>query len=378
MAEYPNLLQALQAGLTRPGDTSSGIGAQVIGTAIPALNNPYASTSSNLGHTLGASLLGGLLAGYARTQANEDNSELMPVMQQMLTAKTPEDRMALAASNPTRLSPLVQALAMQDFENKQGVDREVAKFNALAPLQRGQKVDNNLIDTGFEQGLIPTDDGLVPVESLGLKSPAQFEADKQKLLAETLNPLDVQKAADVETAKAKAGADFMGYNPERAKAEDDARRYIAEKIPTVRQFKLMQKSIPMLEPLADAKTKSSDNAFVYNWVKALDEGAVRGEEVNMAQSANGVINKYANIVSERLRGGSELGPDLKKQMLDELKQSQGSLYEQAKKDATREASIYLDRGLTEKNLYPIDMGLTFGSGGSTIQAPDGNTYVFTD
>lgn len=361
MADYPNLLQALQSGLTRPGDTSSGIGAQVIGTAIPALNNPYASTSSNLGHTLGASLLGGLLAGYARTQANDDNSELMPVMQQMLTAKTPEDRMALAASNPTRLSPLVQALAMQDFENKQGVDREVAKFNALAPLQRGQKVDNNLIDTGFEQGLIPTDDGLVPVESLGLKSPAQFEADKQKLLAETLNPLDVQKAADVETAKAKAGADFMGYNPERAKAEDDARKYIAEKIPTVRQFKLMQKSIPMLEPLVKADTRSSDVAFVYNYVKALDEGAVREGEIALATTGNSVLQKYAAELQSAFSGSSKLTPRLKEQMLAELKQSQGSLYEQAKKDAAQEISIYTGRGLDENNLYPFDRNLQFGA-----------------
>lgn len=193
MADRITLLQALQSGLTQAQETPSGIGAGVIGSAIPSLQNPYASTSSNLGHTLGASLLGGLLAGYARSQAQSENAQLIPQMSAVMNASSPEERMALAGGNP-RLSPLIQALSMEDFESKRKIQDQInskaidyqynpqikaAEQQALIPLENQQRIDQGVSDLAMQQGYVVDNGKLVPVDGVGLKSPMDMEAEAE-------------------------------------------------------------------------------------------------------------------------------------------------------------------------------------------------------
>lgn len=361
--ETISILGALQRGMYSPTESMYGMGAQHIAQSIPMLQNPYASASSNIGHTLGAGLLSGLLAGYARQDAAKQNAELMPLMGQIMQAD-PTERMALAAGN-ARLSPLVQALAFQDYERKNkredAISTEVGKFKALSPLQRGQSIDNKLIDVSIDQGLVPTDNGAIAFDDLGLKTPLELEKEKTGAIED----IKAQKEID----KYKLG-EFGDYNPSRAKAEDETRKYLAEKVPSVKQFIVMEKQLPMLEPLAKMNTKSSDFPFIYNYVKALDDTAVKQDEINMAQSANPLIQKYLNQLEGGITGISPLTPGLKQQMLSELKASRASLYKQAKKDADIEIKIAKGRGLSEDTLLPFDVNLNLGGDVSTLQTQD--------
>lgn len=357
MADTTTLLQALQAGLERPTDTGYGIGAQIVASGIPALNNPYASTGSNMAHAIGGSLLGGLLAGYARQSSAETNAELMPLMNQMLLAKTPEDRMAIAntSSNPGRLSPLVQALAMEDYSSNRKVQDNInsklvdfqynpqikaAEQKALIPLENQQKIDQGIGDLAMKQGYVVDGGKMVPLSDVGLKSDMELQA---------------QQAADTTTSRLKAEADFMGYNPQRADAEDKLRTEITTKVPSVAQWMTMKKTLPILENYATPDTRSSDVAFVYNYVKALDDNAVRGEELNLIASSNPLVQKYFNEIDSAFTGKSALTPQLKQQMLAELKSNAPVAYEQAVKDANPFLKIAQDRGLNAQNILPFEL-----------------------
>lgn len=354
MADKVTLLQALQSGLTQAQETPSGIGAGVIGSAIPSLQNPYASTSSNLGHTLGASLLGGLLAGYARSQAQSENAQLIPQMSAVMNASSPEERMALAGGNP-RLSPLIQALSMEDFESKRKIQDQInskaidyqynpqikaAEQQALIPLENQQRIDQGVSDLAMKQGYVVDGGKMVPLSDVGLKSDMELQA---------------QQAADTTTSRLKAEADFMGYNPQRADAEDKLRTEITTKIPSVAQWMTMKKTLPILENYATPDTRSSDVAFVYNYVKALDDNAVRGEELNLIASSNPLVQKYFNEIDSAFTGKSALTPQLKQQMLAELKSNAPVAYEQAVKDANPFLKIAQDRGLNAQNILPFEL-----------------------
>lgn len=142
-------------------------------------------------------------------------------------------------------------------------------------------------------------------------------------------------------------------------SEDALRKEIAT-VPSVSQFITMQKSLPMVASFKDQNTKSSDIGFITNFVKSVDEGVVRGEDVRLAESANPLVQSYYKQLKGALDGTSQLGPELKNQMYEELLGSQAAVYDQAKADAEVLAKIGKDRGLGE-NIYPFDRTLEFST-----------------
>lgn len=274
-----SLIQALQAGLYRPTDTTAGIGAQAIAAGLPALQNPYASTGSNLAYSVGGSLLAGLLGGIGRQQAQEENAALLPLMGQIMQAPASE-RAALAAGNE-RLSPLVQALMWEDYGSAQKVKDAVNVEQALAPIKLRNLTDEKLVDAGFSQGIVPTETGMVPIDDLGLKSPQDLKLEE----AQAMIPLDAEKAKAVETAKFEAEADSYGYNPKKEQELEKLRKEFSA-LPEVKNFSIIERTAGIVDKVLKDPNAVTDLELTRYAILAIEPGmAVReGEQAAVANS----------------------------------------------------------------------------------------------
>lgn len=313
-----SLLQALQGSLVAPTNSMAGIGATTIAQSIPALTNPYASTSSNMGVTLGAGLLSGLLAGYARRDAAEQNAAVTPVIGQIMQSSDPAERMALAAGNP-RLSPLVQALAFEDYSRKakreDAINTEIGKFKALNPLQRSQAIDNKLIDAGFDQGMIATENGLIPVDQLGLKTPQELEIDKERASIELKNSLEDQRYGGQIPAK-----DIM-------QLEQDYTDKLLTGVQAAEVVNINKATANIAQALKKDNPLAAATA-IFEYAKLQDpRGTVREADEMRVSDAGGPLGQLARIHNEIMQKG-KLTPDAKKNMAELLPILQNNAFAQ--------------------------------------------------
>lgn len=110
----------------RPLETGWGIGANTLIEMIPALSRAGGrSRGKNLAYTLGAGLLGGLLTGLARSDANERNVELYKSARAFRGAE-PEERVALVEANPRLID---YASTLEDMEYEQSLARAQAAYD---------------------------------------------------------------------------------------------------------------------------------------------------------------------------------------------------------------------------------------------------------
>lgn len=381
MADTTTLLQALQAGLERPTDTGYGIGAQVVASGIPAIsNNPYASTGSNMAHAIGGSLLGGLLAGYARQSSAETNAELMPLMNQMLLAKTPEDRMAIAntSTNPGRLSPLVQALAMEDYSSNRKVQDNInskmvdfqynpqikaAEQKALIPLENQQKIDQGIGDLAMQQGYVVDNGNLVPVDNVGLKTPIELEAEKARAVA---------------NAKAEAEAEQYGFNPKREEEVDKLRKEF-NALQQVKDFAQVEKSASVINEALDDPSAMSDLELVRYSILLIEPGmAVREGEQAAVLSSQSIPASIKGRINKTFNEGAELGPQAREALRNLAKRA----YKGNKEQYDRTLGFYQNEA-TAKGIDPNrisyigeskDLNQIFGQNENMITGTDGIQY----
>lgn len=296
--------------------------------------------------------LGGLMQNYARNNASEQLASVVSVLPQLRNDPTnvavPEgvDADAFNLLKGTAILRKEQLAAVKDQENR--------KFNSeLLMRLLGKKADvmgeaaayNELAGPATKQVQIGTNkDGSPMMQTVKAEGLAGIHPN---------SPLY------------KAGMDL--------KAEEDARRREIGMIPSVSQFLAMQKSLPLVKAFKDQDTTSSDVGFVYNYIKSLDEGAVRGEEINMAAAGNPLVQQYAKQFQAALDGSSKLTPALKNKMYLELLGAQQGVFNQAKNDSKVIVDIANQRGVTA-NLYPFDINMKFDSlapvqdgGGASLQ-----------
>jgi hypothetical protein len=330
-----DLTAALSGIYDKPIDNGYGIAASAIGQSIPALVNPYGSVGGNFATVAGASLLSALLGSFARQDAAEVNAQQALSLGQFMGAD-PTARAGIVKENP-RLSPLYAALSLQQMEDDRTNKMETIKAG-IAGKQKIAEIEAQNINKVGEIGA----------------------TNLQKSLTDGLP----QYVAGDGTVKTVPGAETntgMLRTPKAIKEEEDAARTEINKLPSVLQFQAMQKALPLVKAFKDQDTKSSDMGFVYNYVKANDDGAVRGEEINMAESTNPLINKYRAQLQGALTGQSALTPALKNQMYEELVGGRKNVYEQAKQDSLVRVDIAKRRGVaTAENLYPFKIDLEFG------------------
>ncbi len=301
------------------------------------VTDPYASTGQNFGANLIKGLLGGFAAGQFKNEQAEYGTNLTQALRGSLSgasafgAGLPEDDVAaISAFKLAREQDQIDefnALKMKAFGAGLSKEYEIeAEQGAYAKAAKAALGQNDVID-GIDPGLAET------------------------------NP--------ILKGKLKAVNEKKDYN---TKEEDSARMELLTKTPSVNQFTVMQKSIPLVQGFKDQDTKSSDVGFVYNYIKSLDDGAVRGEEINMAESSNPLIQQYRNTFKAALENKSVkslLTPQLKNQMYAELRTAQKKLYDQALLDSERRLSIVEQRGGNRNFASPIDLGLKFEEAAAT-------------
>ena len=283
MADPSTLLQALQSSYYKPSEMSAGIASQAIAGGIPALYNPYASSGSNFGVTLGAGLLSGLLGGYARSVAQEENAAMTPLIGQILQAPASE-RSGLASSNE-RLSPLVAALQFNDMEraNKlqdaiqgKGIDLaydpliEQRKAQMMEPLELQKASKLKLQDAAAEQGIYTIGDQQLTAEEVGILDPIQLAAKKQQELAKT---------------EAQSEIDAYGFNPKK-EAEIDKLRKEFSALPEVKNFSIIEKTAGIVDKVLTDPNAVTDLELTRYAILAIEPGmAVReGEQAAVANS----------------------------------------------------------------------------------------------
>lgn len=162
MATSP-LLEALSGARYSANEDPFGIGAQALGASMPHLVNQYSTPGRNFGTVLGASLLAGILGGYAKKRTNEANQTLMSDAAMLL--KSPGSRDEIIAKEP-RLNELASALQMQEYSNnieQQQKQQErqlesqqkIDEFRSMIPLEAERAGSIKQAETAAEGGLTP-------------------------------------------------------------------------------------------------------------------------------------------------------------------------------------------------------------------------------
>lgn len=191
-------MEALMGAQYKASENPWGMAAGGIGAAAPLLTNPYQSTGKNIGYTVGASLLAGLLGGLAQRQRDQENLTLMSALQTGMS--DPGARMEIAKENP-RLSSVFNAMQleeqqrqaesmqkMRDAEMSMEMDltkaqrmgpiqmqNEIAKYEALTPLEMRRYEEQQRIKGEVNPDAPKTNPGSV-LGSTGLRDLAERSA----------------------------------------------------------------------------------------------------------------------------------------------------------------------------------------------------------
>jgi len=367
-----NLLAALQAAQYRPAEDPYGIAAQVIGSSAPALVNPYASTGSNIGTVVGAGLLSALLAGLARNSTNEANAELLPIQNQIFAA--PADQRAAilqgAGSNASRLSPLVAALAQQEYQQKAEIDAAVNKEKAMLPL--------------YDQ----KNSGAAAVDLLKNKGQAMLGGQ----IVQILDPIAQAKADAAAKAQGAAEGETLGlgYNPKRETELDNLRKEFSSQ-QVVKDFVAVEKAATIVNKALADPGAVSDQELVRYSIQLIEPGmAVREGEQRAVAASQSIPEAWKGSINKALNGGTELSDDVR----EGIKRLAQRSYEGNKAQYDRTLSFYQNEAKS-KQLDPNrvsfvgqaqDPAALFNSQGApntepqgaVITGPDGQEYVFTD
>ena len=322
MADPSTLLQALQSSYYKPSEMSAGIASQAIAGGIPALYNPYASSGSNFGVTLGAGLLSGLLGGYARSVAQEENAAMTPLIGQILQAPASE-RSGLASSNE-RLSPLVAALQFNDMEraNKlqdaiqgKGIDLaydpliEQRKAQMMEPLELQKASKLKLQDAAAEQGIYTIGDQQLTAEEVGILDPIALAAKKQK-------ELDRVKFETEDERRNQLAVKPIVKTPEEiAKDKDKAYERITQ-APEYKTFTDVEQSFKTLVSLAGNDDKVSSIGMINSLARIWDPAArITDTDFKINVQAQSKLDEIIGDWRSWAKGTSPLSETTKQRMI---------------------------------------------------------------
>lgn len=326
-----------------------------------------------IGVGLGKAILAGLLSAKRDERANEQMSLINRAIPEL--ARDP-----LGAVMPEGLSPTIYSSLQQEFISE-ALKREQAKKDLVSSEIIKGSIGLALDDPAMRQQLLKNPGTALAGDLLGSmtdKAPEQpldavlaTKVDETPVAAKpafkTVEELRSQgyttKEANEEIDRQRTRAredEKFDYDRKRASFDDeDEFRAEIVKMPAVAQFQLSQKALPILEAFKDQDTKSSDVGFVYNYIKALDDGAVKEGEIDLANSANPLLKKFGKELEGVFYAGSTLTPELKNRMFQELQGAQAKLYEAALGQAAPILSIAGRRGFDKENLLPFDPNLKF-------------------
>jgi soluble lytic murein transglycosylase-like protein len=274
------LLDAIMGQQYRPTDNAYGIGAAGVVDALPMLNNPYASTGKNALYTLGGTLLGGVLANYARRESDANNAAMFKTALG-LRGLSPT-AMESAVSREPRLanyaSALLEQQQLQELENvklEQQNNFEIEKARQIAGINQQGKMQELAVtnpyayNNALKKGLISPDGAIQSAPSI-ISNQVGNQATGQEL-ASTLQELGGAKTSRFEDLMNEYGGNetivnqILGDERDRGiKQREEIEKYLNDTQPSLDSTELI---------LSNLK-----NALI----EAGDTGGVLGEDTGRA------------------------------------------------------------------------------------------------
>lgn len=177
---------------------------------------------------------------------------------------------------------------------------------------------------------------------------------------ESAGPIaEAKKRGEMDATNAlPGGADANPESPQNkrmsqvAKFEDDLRTELSKSKPAS-SVEAALSALPSLQRFAQDNTKTSDIPFVYKFVQAQDGGVVKEGEVTMVQGASPLIARFQAQLNGALKGESTLTPDIKKQMVEEMKAATRDQWAALKSFAEPRLQTGESRGGSRKNMLPF-------------------------
>lgn len=210
-----DLLAALSGTQYRAAESPWGIAAGTLSGMAPQLVNPYGSTGSNIGISVGTSLLSALLAGMAQNDATSENARMAPILSDFM--KGDDATRQKLVTQETRLSPLYTALMANELDNSLGIQRDVSKAQAMIPVKVAEAdamldpelrktTANKIFDLYGDLGQVPNPQGGEPIQ---IYDPIQRKVDEARQIEQAKQDIANEKPAELpaamvtEIAKAK-------------------------------------------------------------------------------------------------------------------------------------------------------------------------------
>lgn len=222
-------------------------------------------------------------------------------------------------------------------------------LNALGERRQGQQMDKiaavlpqlyeNPLSVQAPEGVDPEAFGVLRLSALARQTKSTGDLANKLFVEPELKQRDaaaeakgkVQGEQQAWGTDASKNPDSPIYKQEKDRQlEEDKRRAEINSSKLATTLNTAVASIPQLETYANDNTKTSDIPFVYKFVLAQDGGVVKEGEVWMVQSASPIVTRFKGLLEGTLNGKSGLTPDLKQQMVEELKNSTRALYDATK------------------------------------------------
>lgn len=137
-------------------------------------------------------------------------------------------------------------------------------------------------------------------------------------------------------------------------AEEDAARKEISALPAVQKYNTTSTALSQLKNIKDLDTASSDIPFATLLIGGLDGSVVREGEYSRVAGSNPFLAKYQNLLEGALNGTSTLGVEIKKQMFNELTQTQMGLLDEANRSSAPRIATALSRGAETSKAMPFD------------------------
>jgi len=333
MASINDYIRGLQADYAK-NNLYSQLGSGLLGADV---NIKGGSPWTNLATNFVKGLLGGGLNEYGQVQNQEYNTGLRSVLEDTLTGA------------PIRAVDGLSNNEVQDVANSLSIFKQSAlEDNKLAGLLKqsenkgamlGQlEAQNEVFGFKPKSGeMLGTQEGVPSLEDAELLSQLHPDSPQYKSLKDRLA---------LKTAEQT-----------RIASDEDKLRGEIGRLPSVIQTLQSNKALAGLDAVKDLDSKSSDLPFIYSLITGLDGGVVKEGEYNIVQGSNPLLQQYKGTFEAALNGKSVLTPQLKRQIVDELKLSAASTKIQALKDMEPSFQTGLRRSANIRNLLPIEVDL---------------------
>jgi hypothetical protein len=366
------LLDAIMGQQYKPTDNAYGIGAAGVVDALPMLSNPYGSTGKNALYTLGGTLLGGILAGYARREADTQNKAMFS---QALAMRSMDPvSMEAAISAEPRLanygSALLEQQQLQEMENaklerqntldiQKAKEVEGFKLAASDPFAYEQAMKRGLFSPSTAgKATAPVISSQVENQATGQELAQTFQAaggnkDAQSVqMNEQIEMSDEQRDAlryeQLRSSMPKAQADKAFKTTQDLNNEAYER---ATKLPVYNQISDISSSFKGLVSLAEEDSKIANIGMINSLARIWDPSArITDSDYTLNANAQSALDTLVGDWKTIVSGKGNLSADTKSKMIAAGAQKYNSFIDEYETATGTVVEDYARQGANKNNI----------------------------